>query len=114
MNDTLDELQRKAEAALEPDWFDPDLIDSDAPIRSTRTARAYIACASPDVMLRLIAVAKNAQEVMAVYSEELDFSDDEETEALQSNARRCEAAWLGLQSSLAALEAGGTREEGTR
>ena len=47
----------------EGDWFDPALLDSAEPIRSSRKARAHIAAFSPAVALALIAVAEAAKAV---------------------------------------------------
>jgi hypothetical protein len=61
--DELERLAREAADEGEGDWFDSDLIESKTPILSTRKARRYIAAASPDVMVKLIAVVRAAQTV---------------------------------------------------
>jgi hypothetical protein len=58
----LQELWRLAEAAatendVESDWFDADLIESDEPICSSRKARRFIAAMTPQMAMRLIALA---------------------------------------------------------
>lgn len=90
MNDILDELQRKAEAAGQngamPWYADMTLED-----------QTYVEAASPDVMRRLIAVARAAKAVG--YSNGFDAAYPDKLDR--------------LRQSLCALEAG-TREEGTR
>ncbi len=56
----LQQLQLLAEQAaqecdVESDWFHATLIESDAPISSSRKARRFIAAMTPQAALRLIA-----------------------------------------------------------
>lgn len=126
MNHILDELQRKAEAApVGSGWYVLTLANgSDVRARHitgastwiaqcrTNEDAAYIACASPDVMLRLIAVARAAQKIDALKPHDRNRLNSTAGKWVTLNVPG--ETWLGLQSSLAALEAGGTREEGTR
>jgi hypothetical protein len=87
----LSELKKLAEAAAhegEGDWFDPELVESDEPILSTRKARRFIAAASPEVVLRLIAVAEAAKYV--AYSNGFDAAYQDKLEALRSALQELE------------------------
>lgn len=49
-----------AENDVESDWFCQDLIESDAPIHSSRTARRFIAAMTPQMALRLLVLVDRA------------------------------------------------------
>lgn len=58
----LQRLRQLAEDAaeendVESDWFCPDLIESSEPILSSRKARRFIAAMTPQMAMRLIALA---------------------------------------------------------
>ena len=62
MLDRLEALAREAADEAEGDWFCPDLLEPPyPPINSTLTARRYMAALDPAAMLKLIAVAREAQ-----------------------------------------------------
>lgn len=101
MNDTLDELQRKAEDSLTHSdnigegWFGERELRALLIVESSPDA-AYIASASPDVMLRLIAVVRAAKAI------------DAELEPVKFKA----GLFADLRESIADLEsAWGKREE---
>jgi hypothetical protein len=82
----LSEVARAAQAEGEGDWFSRDLIDSTEPIYSTRLARAHIAAFSPDVVLRLLEIAKAAK---AIYP--------------CRNCDSCSDEWNALRTALAGV-----------
>lgn len=60
---TLQELKQVAEEAaaendVESDWFDSELIESRTPIVVSRKARRFIAAMTPQMALRLLALAE--------------------------------------------------------
>ena len=64
---TMQELYRLAKEAaeendVESDWFDPNLIESDEPVSSSRKARRFVAAMTPQEAMRLIVLAERASQ----------------------------------------------------
>lgn len=113
MLDALEKLAREAADEAGGDWFSPDLIESSLPIYSPRKARRYIAAASPDVVLKMVAVCRAAEAMLAPMAEcqeiarlwEPDNSSGKERQWLVRGRDAAKA----LRSALAAIavDAGG-------
>jgi hypothetical protein len=84
----LTEIAEAAGAEADGDWFDPDLIDSDVPISSSRLARAHIAAFNPATMALILDVVKAAKGFSTIDDQTLNMF-----------------AFADLCAALAALEA---------
>jgi hypothetical protein len=60
---------------------------------------AFVSACSPEVILRLCAIARAAERVVTVYSDEPP-TDDPLPGALDAHAAECEQAWDALRAAL--------------
>ena len=106
---SLTELKALTSAAAieaEGDWFDPALLGDGVLISSSRKAKRYIAAATPETLLALLAVVDAAPEALEALERARDWLPT-------GGTRECvDGAIINLRAAIAAQEAIRPAQEG--